>query len=68
MHSNNAAQSLFVEALAALETPSGPGTGRSIPVAGHRDKPPLIAHLLPLRGVARNIFAQAVALSCSSPR
>ena len=65
--SNNAAQSLFVEALAALQTPSGAGTGRSIPVAAHQDRPPLIAHLLPLRGCARDIFAEAVALMFVTP-
>jgi DNA-binding CsgD family transcriptional regulator len=64
---SNAAQSLFVEALAALQAPSGVGTGRSIPVAGHGDRPPLIAHLLPLRGVARDIFAEAVALMFVTP-
>ncbi|HLH91496.1 MAG TPA: helix-turn-helix transcriptional regulator [Xanthobacteraceae bacterium] len=65
--SNNAAQSLFVEALAALQTPSGAGTGRSIPIAGHQDRPPMIAHLLPLRGCARDIFAEAVALMFVTP-
>jgi DNA-binding CsgD family transcriptional regulator len=64
---NNAAQSLFVEALAAVETPSAAGTGRSIPIAGQHGKPPLIAHLLPLRGVGRDIFAQAVALLFVTP-
>ncbi len=64
---NNAAQSLFVAALAALGTPSGAATGRSIPVAGQAERPPLIAHLLPLRGVARDIFAEAIALLFVTP-
>jgi DNA-binding CsgD family transcriptional regulator len=59
---SNAAQSIFVEALAALETASDHTTGRSIPVAATLDQPPFVAHLLPLRGVARDVFAEATAL------
>jgi DNA-binding CsgD family transcriptional regulator len=59
---NNAAQSIFVGALAALDRVSGAKTGRSIPVAGNQDHPALVAHLVPLRGVARDVFAQAAAL------
>jgi DNA-binding CsgD family transcriptional regulator len=64
---NNSAQSLFVDALAALEAASDARTGRSIPVAASHDNPPLVAHLLPLRGVGRDIFAQAVALLFVTP-
>ena len=64
---SNAAQSIFVDALAALEAASGAMTGRSIPVAGSEDHPPLVAHLMPLRGVARDVFAQAAALLFVTP-
>lgn len=64
---SNAAQSLFADALAALATPSGTGAGRSIPVAADQEKPPLIAHLLPLRGVGRDIFVEAAALMFVTP-
>lgn len=65
--SNNSAQSIFVEALAALETGAGAKTGRSIPVVGNQDHPPLVAHLLPLCGVGHDIFAEAVALLFVTP-
>lgn len=63
---NNSAQSIFVEALAAIE-PAGAKTGRSIPVAGSHESPPLVAHLLPLRGIGRDIFMEAVALLFVTP-
>lgn len=58
---NSATHDLFREALAAVEFHGAPA-GRSIPVPGADGTPPLVAHLLPLRGQGRDVFSGAASL------
>jgi DNA-binding CsgD family transcriptional regulator len=53
-----AAQTLFVLALEAL----GRTNVKSIPLRAVDDEPPCVAHLLPIRGAAHDIFSRAEAL------
>lgn len=62
-----AAQSIFVDALTTAERQSAPGAGRSIAVPGDGETSPLVAHLVPLRGVARDIFSGASSLLYLTP-
>lgn len=65
--SHPGAQSLFAETLAMTESQSTPQAGRSIAVPGDGESPPLVAHLVPLRGVARDIFSGASSLLYLTP-
>lgn len=60
---NQAAQDIFAEALSATDTTGG----RSIAVPGDGEHPPLVAHLLPLRGGGRDIFTGASSLLYLTP-
>jgi DNA-binding CsgD family transcriptional regulator len=64
---NDSAQAIFLQALAALETQSSALTGRSIAVAGDSLQTPIVAHLLPLRRTACDIFSGATALLYVTP-
>jgi DNA-binding CsgD family transcriptional regulator len=58
-------QQMFLEALA--RPTSLARTGRSIPVAGTAESPPLIAHVLPLRLAGLDVFAGAVSILFLTP-
>jgi DNA-binding CsgD family transcriptional regulator len=60
-----AAQAMLIEALA--KPASLAGTGRSIPVAGTASEAPLVAHVLPLRGAALEVFAGAMSILFITP-
>jgi len=58
---SESAQKLLLEGLSAAAGPA-PRLGRSIPVPGSNEQPPFVAHLLPLRGGALDVFAGAVSI------
>lgn len=59
---NVAVQAMFVEALEEADRRSTSRTGRSIAMPGDGERPPMVAHLVPLRGSARDIFTGASSL------
>jgi len=61
-----AADALFAEALDALASAGG-RTVKSIPVAATAAHVPMVLHVIPVRGSARDIFTQAVALLVVTP-
>jgi DNA-binding CsgD family transcriptional regulator len=64
---NASADALLVDALARIG-PSGDGESvRSIPVAATRVQPPMVLHLIPMRGAARDIFSGAEAILVITP-
>jgi DNA-binding CsgD family transcriptional regulator len=63
--SSPTANTLFLEALA--KPVSLAKTGRSIPIAGTHESPPLIAHVLPLRLAGLDVFAGAVSILFLTP-
>jgi DNA-binding CsgD family transcriptional regulator len=63
--SSPTANTLFLEALA--KPVSLAKTGRSIPIAGVDESPPLIAHVLPLRLAGLDVFAGAVSILFLTP-
>jgi hypothetical protein len=62
-----AADALLEEALARRSLTGGPISVNSIPVAATDDHPPMILHLLPIRGAAHDLFAQATSLLVVTP-
>jgi DNA-binding CsgD family transcriptional regulator len=64
---DGAADKLLADALARLEIMNAIGQSRSIPVAATATALPMIFHLLPVRGVANDIFAQSIALLIVTP-
>lgn len=64
---NPAADGLFASALAGISHVADQRIVNSIPVAASEDFPPMILHLLPVRGVARDIFSNASALLIITP-
>jgi DNA-binding CsgD family transcriptional regulator len=56
-----AAQSLFMEAI-SMAAHSSRGLGRSIPIQGTHSEPPLIAHVIPLRGGGLDVFTGALSV------
>lgn len=61
-----AADALFGEALDTLPL-AGSRTVRSIPVAATAANVPMVLHVVPVRGSARDIFTQAIALLVVTP-
>ncbi len=64
---DSAADSLLEEALARRSLAGGPISVNSIPVAATEEHPPMILHLLPIRGAANDIFTQATSLLVVTP-
>ena len=62
LFAGKSAQAIFSEALAMLGAQSSGWTGRSFPVAGDATHAPVVAHLLPLRRAAGELFSGAAAL------
>jgi DNA-binding CsgD family transcriptional regulator len=65
--SDGAADVLFGDALTRRRLVSGPVGANSIPVAATDEHPPMIVHLLPIRGAAHDIFLQAASLLVITP-
>jgi DNA-binding CsgD family transcriptional regulator len=61
-----AADALFAEALATL-APSAADAVRLIPIRGGSDRPPMIVHVVPLRGTAYEIFTGAAGILIVTP-
>lgn len=60
-----AADRLLQAALTRIEL--GVNPGHSIPLAAADDRPAMVLHVLPVRGVAHDVFAQAGSLAVLSP-
>ncbi|TXN63852.1 LuxR C-terminal-related transcriptional regulator [Methylobacterium sp. WL6] len=56
------ADGLLVRALAAPVQAGDPNTVASIPIAARADRGAMIAHLVPVRGAARDVFAAAATI------
>ncbi len=68
MHLTDAvADALLEEVLARRSLAGGPISVNSIPVAATEEHPPMILHLLPVRGAANDIFSQATSLLVVTP-
>jgi DNA-binding CsgD family transcriptional regulator len=61
------ADALLADAIARLAVRNASGQSRSIPVAARDGRPPLIFHVLPVRGAANDIFAKGLALLMVTP-
>ena len=61
------ADALLEEVLARRSLAGGPISVNSIPVAATEEHPPMILHLLPVRGAANDIFSQATSLLVVTP-
>ena len=62
-----AADALLEAALAHMSRARGLVSVNSIPVAATEEHPPMILHLLPVRGAANDIFSQATSLLVVTP-
>jgi DNA-binding CsgD family transcriptional regulator len=61
------ADALFADALARLAAGAKQDGVRSIPLAAKDERPALIVHLLPVRGVAQDVFSQSAAIVVVTP-
>jgi DNA-binding CsgD family transcriptional regulator len=61
------ADTLFAEALARLTQAGDLGSVRSIPIAAAGAEPPMILHLVPVRGAAHDLFSGAEAILAVTP-
>ena len=61
------ADPLFADALASLDGSGSDQRVKSIPVAALNDQPAIIVHVIPIRGVAHDIFASASAIVVVTP-
>jgi DNA-binding CsgD family transcriptional regulator len=61
------ADALLADTIARLGTRNATGQSRSIPVAAREGRPPMIFHVMPVRGAAQDIFAQGLALLMVTP-
>lgn len=64
---NPSADALLGDAIARLGSKTASGQSRSIPVAAKDGKPPLIFHVVPVRGAANDIFSSGLALLMVTP-
>ena len=58
---------LLADAIARLGFRKSKGQSRSIPVAARDGRLPMIFHVVPIRGVANDIFSQGLALLIATP-
>jgi DNA-binding CsgD family transcriptional regulator len=65
--SDAAADALIAKAIARIGLANEPGVVNSVPVAAGEGRPPMILHLLPVRGVANDIFTRADSLLVVTP-
>jgi DNA-binding CsgD family transcriptional regulator len=61
------ADALLAGALDALGRPGGPEGVRSIPITARPGRGPMVAHLVPVRGAARDVFSLASSLLVLTP-
>ncbi|MBR0757114.1 helix-turn-helix transcriptional regulator [Bradyrhizobium jicamae] len=61
------ADPLFAQALSALHSGLVSLDVRSVPIPAEDDRPPMIVHLVPIHGAARDIFADAAAIVMVTP-
>lgn len=61
------ADALLAKAVARIGLTREPGEVNSVPVAASEGRPPMILHLLPVRGVANDIFSRADSLLVVTP-
>ena len=64
---NAAADALFVDALARLATAGDSGGVRSIPIPANEPEPPMIVHLLPVRGAGNDVFSGGCSILVVTP-
>lgn len=64
---NPAADALLVKTLERLASGIAVGTTQSIPVPATEAHPPMVVHVHPVRGVARDVFNQATAVLLVTP-
>lgn len=64
---DHVADRLFASALAGLERRAGRRATQSIPLAACEGRPPMIVHVLPVRGAAHDIFSQASGIVVITP-
>lgn len=64
---DHSADSALADALDRLSISGASGSGRSIPIAGLDDRPPLIVHLIPIRLGAHDVFSNASAILLVTP-
>jgi DNA-binding CsgD family transcriptional regulator len=63
---NVTADALLADAIAQAEMIAGAQVG-SIPIPASEEHPPMIVHVLPIRGVAHDVFGNAVAMVVVTP-
>lgn len=61
------ADALFAEGLAKLTAAGGHGAVRSIPIRARSERPPMIVHLIPVRGAAHDVFSGASGIILVTP-
>ena len=64
---DNKADQLLAQALVRLDVPSDPGGVRSFPIPARENRPPFIAHLVPIRRAAHDVFCNASAILVLTP-
>jgi DNA-binding CsgD family transcriptional regulator len=64
---DRAADAMLGDAIARLGVRGAQSEVRSIPIAAREGNPPIIFHLVPVRGVANDIFSQGLALLIATP-
>lgn len=65
--SDAAADAMLADVIARLATKGAKGQSRSIPVAAQEGRPPMIFHVVPVRGFAKDIFSRGLALLMVTP-
>lgn len=61
------ADKLLTDAVAGLVRGPHDAAVRSIPIPARDERPPMIVHVMPIKGVAHDIFSHAVALLVATP-
>jgi len=64
---NSAADELLAQALAQVRSGAAGDATFSFPLPADEERPPLVADLLPVKGVAHDVFAQATAILLMTP-
>jgi DNA-binding CsgD family transcriptional regulator len=62
-----AADALFAQSMSALHQGHVAAEVRSVPIAAQDDRPPMIVHLVPIHGAARDLFDRASAIVMVTP-
>ncbi|MFB9262381.1 helix-turn-helix transcriptional regulator [Bradyrhizobium erythrophlei] len=64
---SGSADALFAQALSTLHNSLASTDVRSVPIAAEDQRPPMIVHVVPIRGAAHDLFAQALAIVMVTP-